>query len=195
MAKRAPKHPKVEDVWDRWQHLADAIDNPNPVMCVIVSMAFIENLLGIVVRQRLIESGTAEKLTAFSGNLGSLQAKCDAAYCLGLISEGCKLAIERLAVIRNKFAHLMDPVEFEDDDVAEACRNLLVPRQTGFVPPMTISIRDLAQARKPKARYVVSILSVANTLVDASVTTKRAEAMHDIWDDELERAKRREKRS
>jgi hypothetical protein len=193
MAKRAPKHPKADDVWNRWPYLHETIDNPDPRICVIVSMAFVENLLGVIIRQRLVDSGTSEKLTDFSGSLGSLQAKCDAAYCLGLISEGCKLAIERLAAIRNKFAHLMDPVAFEDSDVTDACRELLIPKQTGFVPPESIPIRDLAEARKPKARYVVSIWSVANTLLSVSQQGQHLEKMHDIWDDELERAKRREK--
>lgn len=67
--------------------------------------------------ERLLEGG-------LSAPLGSFSARTLIAYCLGLISEDEFKDIEIIRDIRNKFAHNLLEISFDNQSIQDKCKNL-----------------------------------------------------------------------
>ncbi len=88
---------------------------------VIVGLAYVEDLLLYCLENFLpSNSTTVDKILSHRGFLGSFSSKVDMLYCLGFIDKIIKSDLEKLAEIRNLFAH-KTTVSFEDKKVKENC--------------------------------------------------------------------------
>jgi len=78
--------------------------------------------------------------------LGTFGARIDISYCLGLISKEELQDLQIIQDIRNKFAHRLHDISFDDEDIIEACKRLNIPqkfRKAGIPLANTESHRDL----------------------------------------------------
>jgi DNA-binding MltR family transcriptional regulator len=99
-------------------------DEPEFVQ-VIVGAAYIDACLGAMLQRFLLESSVSEKLLdARGGALGSLAARADMCYSLGLIKKELYADLTKIAEIRNTFAHHHLTLDFGDPQVAALCEQL-----------------------------------------------------------------------
>ena len=88
---------------------------------VIVGLAYIEDLLTYCLESFFPNnSSTVDNLLSHKGGLGTFFSKVEMLYCLGFINKIIKSDLERLALIRNLFAHKIS-ISFEDEKVKQNC--------------------------------------------------------------------------
>jgi DNA-binding MltR family transcriptional regulator len=111
--------------------------------CVIVAASIIDELLGRIIRARLVPNDSSQD-TLFDGPnspLGSFSARIDLAYRIALISPQLARDLHIIRRLRNRFAHSIDSCSFEDvgvrDQVEELFRSLnLVKRSPDPLTPI-----------------------------------------------------------
>jgi len=131
MASKTPRTPTQEQLMKKFRKAMSAISHETEMVCVVMSATLIDHALGAILKKYFFtSSSTSDKLLKPSGTIGSLQAKVDVLYCLGLLSETGKDNIEFIARIRNKFAHSLDDASFEDPEICEWCAKLRLPEGT-----------------------------------------------------------------
>jgi DNA-binding MltR family transcriptional regulator len=94
-----------------------------------------------------------DRLLNPSGALGANGARCDLAYCLGLITRDQRSDLKTIAKIRNKFAHDFNVASFDVSSVRDHCASLKSPGQLAAMPAQLFS-DELA---KTMAEYVKGI--------------------------------------
>lgn len=88
---------------------------------VIVGMAHVEDLLAYCLENYFpSNSSTVDKILTHKGFLGTFMSRVDMLYCLGFIDKIIKNDLEKLAEIRNLFAH-KTTISFEDEKVKKNC--------------------------------------------------------------------------
>jgi len=95
-------------------------DGNNDRAIVISGMAFIDDLLGIMLANFFPKSKVVTKLLRPSGSLGSISDKLDMVYCLGYVNKLIYQDILIAIQIRNLFAHTLQ-VSFDDEKVKALC--------------------------------------------------------------------------
>lgn len=101
---------------------------------VLICGSIIDELLKELLISFLIKAPKTEKeLFGISGPLGSFDSKMKMAYYSGLISKIELQNIKLLQGIRNKFAHQISNISFENIDIINTCSNFSIPKN-GFLP-------------------------------------------------------------
>src|SRR4051812_16820014 len=104
MAKTS--HPSIPELDAEIAALYKLLNTEDDFACVMVSHAFIDQCIASLLQKFLIDkSSTAASMLSHRGLLGSYSARCDLAYCLGLIPKGVFQNLEVLGDIRNAFGH------------------------------------------------------------------------------------------
>jgi DNA-binding MltR family transcriptional regulator len=121
------KKPQRTDLNEyNWQEFYEEVQNESPRAAVIISGAFLDNLLRDLIASFMINNkkivdellGTEQICEA---PLSSFGARIKTAYCLRLID---KLEYEDLKLIqkiRNRFAHKMHGYSFQDPEIIKWC--------------------------------------------------------------------------
>lgn len=113
--------------------IAEFADSPSDRVCAVVGAAIVENALFGALELRLRADDPSERtfrpkkrFFAPSGPAGSLNAKIQLGYLLGMYDKTAVRALEAIASIRNLFAHKLSIVSFEEDDklLKEGLENL-----------------------------------------------------------------------
>jgi hypothetical protein len=104
--------------------LNSSIVQSNDLVFVIICAAFIEQCLGSILVDFLLEGTTSEKLIECD-----LIERARLLYSLGIIPKSLFQNIEVIAQIRNKFAHSHLALTFDDPDVIKKTNNLKYLRQ------------------------------------------------------------------
>jgi len=98
----------------------------------VLAPAFLDDLLGQLLRVKLNEStSTASLLAPDRGALGTFSAKIDMTHSMGLIDSTTWNDLHIIRKIRNRFAHEIDIHDFSDDSVRDLVANLSI---AGKVP-------------------------------------------------------------
>jgi len=131
------------------------LNKEDPLPAVLVGAAFVEKALVTLLSRFLITgSDTAKNILSEKGILGEFFRCSQMAYCLGLISDLVLHNVERIAKIRNLFAHSHTQLGFDDKDVSALCSQLkplgVIPwvSQPGFKelnPKTQAEVRELDQ--------------------------------------------------
>lgn len=122
MAKyTVPTHAHIKEHWDK---LFDAINHQEDLIMVVVSASYVDYTLAALLNAHFVDSSKAEKVLAPGGCLGTLVSKAELAYLLGLITKEDRTNVEKIAEIRNKFAHRIDGISFGDEEVEKWCDDL-----------------------------------------------------------------------
>jgi len=97
--------------------------------CVLIGAAALDNAMEDLLRQIFsadpaILKKSVEPLLEPNGPLGSYSAKTQVLNALGLLTLDIYGDLERIRKIRNRFAHVRDPVSFDDQSVIDVVASL-----------------------------------------------------------------------
>jgi len=94
--------------------------------CAIIGAALMDEAISVVLQNRMIELNREHYDAVFGlhGPAGSLSNKIELFYALGLCNERLYRAMHDVRAIRNKFAHRIEPLTFEDPDIAKMVDNI-----------------------------------------------------------------------
>jgi hypothetical protein len=164
------------------QFLNVAIKDQADIGCALIFTSYIENGLMTLLSEFFIKGEPSVKKGIFNvrGPLGTYSACRDIAYLLGLISGPIFKNLETLGEIRNRFAHSVDTVDFNEPSVEppkdrknverhqgikELCHKLTFPKTRAF------HFRGKAQLGEPDVE-----LSARERFVEISTII-----FHRIW--------------
>lgn len=127
-------------------------------MIGIVGGAHVENALYVLILSRLVPLSANDHNQLFdnggNGVLANFSSKIQLGFALGLFGPKTREDLDNIRHIRNAFAHSLEHIKFEQEDIAAACVAL---HHTGKV--------DLATAlRGPKSYFVRSVLNISKAM-------------------------------
>lgn len=92
---------------------------------VLVAAAYIDDALeDLLVAYFVDDEKAIERLLTYPGPCSTLAARCDLAYCLGLVGKDVHTDIRTIIKIRNEFAHMRTGASFDRKEVAARCNDL-----------------------------------------------------------------------
>jgi DNA-binding MltR family transcriptional regulator len=98
----------------------DALNGESDIGCVIISAAFLDDVLASILKTKLLESEITDNL--LSGAIGTFSARGDMAYCLQLIDKNEYKDLRKIEEIRNLFAHSRFNMTFDNHKVQGLCQ-------------------------------------------------------------------------
>jgi hypothetical protein len=115
---------------------------------VIVGAAMIEEMLAVVLQSRMTEMNRThyDAFFGLTGPGGSLSNKIELLYGLGLCNESFYGLLHNIRSIRNKFAHRIEPLTFDDPLIAPLVDKLgpnyidFQSRREAFLGLMTLAL-------------------------------------------------------
>jgi hypothetical protein len=120
----------LEEVRGKWERLFDALNHNSDLVCAIVATSYVNDAIGVLLHGFFVEGTTADGLLIPDrGSLGSIRAKSEVAYCVGLISSPFLTNLITVGEIRNKFAHSFEEITFRESEISELCDKLLCPER------------------------------------------------------------------
>jgi hypothetical protein len=161
------------------------LNDDNDTACAIVTTSYLEHMIRAILRAHFINGDTAKSLLdPKEGALALLGNATCVAYCLGLISKGCKANIDRIGHIRNLFAHSIQGLSFQDPDIAAICDKLTFPAATKIADPEEGTARLAFQefVRTPRGRFVHVASSICSIMMLDLHSVKRTQKRTDLWD-------------
>jgi DNA-binding MltR family transcriptional regulator len=132
----------------------------------IVGAAYLDSALDELLRAVLIESrDEVDKLLGHYGVLGANGARCQLAYCLGLITGDQCADMKTIARIRNKFAHDFSITAFDAPPVSDYCALLKSPSRRAAMPSQLFPAAVASQvtefltkkSEKPREQFRASV--------------------------------------
>lgn len=93
--------------------------------CALFAAAYLDKALSELLYLSLVTDKKIEK-DLFEGTapLSAFSARIKMAYYLGKISKECRADLDTVRGIRNDFAHHATIISFDDQSIADRCRNL-----------------------------------------------------------------------
>jgi mannitol operon repressor len=143
MAQKTEK-PNPADDWDGFYQ---EFQQETPRAAVIVGASFLDAHLRKLIANFLIaDKKEIDEFLGSDGNaerpLSTFSARIRGAYCLGLISKDEYHDLNIVRKIRNKFAHRLHDLSFDDQEIVSWCQALYTPKK--FLPPdWVVTHRDL----------------------------------------------------
>lgn len=101
---------------------------------VVLSGAYLDYLIGELIAANMkVQNSEVESLLYQTGRgpLGTFSARIDTAYCMGLITQEERSDLDTIRRIRNDFAHKITGLTFDDQSVADRCRNFKAAKVDG----------------------------------------------------------------
>lgn len=100
----------------------------------LISGSIIDNLLADLLKSFFIKKDNIEKQLLNPGQtLGTFDAKIKMAFYLGLISEDEYQNLSLIQKTRNRFAHQVINISFENEAIVNICSNFKIPKDS-FIP-------------------------------------------------------------
>jgi DNA-binding MltR family transcriptional regulator len=90
----------------------------------ILAAAFLDDLVGQLVRERLLKDTIVSELFNSTGPLATFAARIRLAYGMGLISLRTYRDMDLVRRIRNEFAHTRTTLTFSHPSIIDRCRHL-----------------------------------------------------------------------
>jgi Mannitol repressor len=127
----------------------EEIENQTDRGAAIAGTAFLDLLIRHAIEKRMrYDPDLQDRLFENRGPLQDFSARFQLAFALKFIGSGAYMDLCILRDIRNAFAHSVEPLSFDRDDIAEKCKSLWFPRKILYenerTPPETaraLSIR------------------------------------------------------
>lgn len=118
--------------------------------CALTAGAYLDTELEKLLRGFFIKQiSTANKLFNQASSLSSFSAKIDLCFCLGLISQKGHRDLHLIRKVRNEFAHVPTEITFENQKIADRCKELY--HDAGY---------DSLSARKKFMRVTIGISAI-----------------------------------
>ena len=117
---------EVQETKDQWQRYMEMFSKESDRACVILTVSFLDELLTLCLRMRLVANPNAIDSLFEGGNapFSSFSSKIDVAYRLGIISNRLCRDLHLVRKIRNDFAHNIEGCHFSDQKVHNRVREL-----------------------------------------------------------------------
>jgi hypothetical protein len=133
----------------------------------LVGAALIDNRLERLLRAHFLNDATADKLLSSTAPLGTFSARIDASYALGLVTEVEFRECDLIRRIRNEFAHRLHGLTFENQAIANRCREL----------------KAMAYERwgSPRQRYMNSVITLCLVLWHRPAHAEQLKAQDRKW--------------
>lgn len=150
-------HEIPETVKRHWR-IIDELEKQTDRGMGIIGAAYVEERLTDAIRSRFVpENDQADELLSYRGPLGTLGAKTDAAYAFGLIGEVTRRDLHLIRKIRNDFAHLVEPMSFDTDSIANRCREIKISATI-----LWLGAKDFPS--EPRDMYYTALMLIFNLL-------------------------------
>ena len=116
----------VHKTKDQWQRYMEMFSKESDRACVILTVSFLDELLTLCLRMKLVATPNAVDSLFEGGNapFSSFSSKIDVAYRLGIISNRLCRDLHLVRKIRNDFAHNIEGCHFSDQKVHNRIREL-----------------------------------------------------------------------
>jgi hypothetical protein len=141
------------------EHLAAAIRQlatDSDRAAAIVGAAILETRLTQSIKGRTFSDKTInERMFGSMGALGSLSAKIDLAYMLGIFNRDVHQDLHVVRRIRNRFAHHLDVTDFNSQSILDMCASLkVIDRQAP--EPRRLGGKDSLDPKSPRGKFLLS---------------------------------------
>ncbi len=119
---------------EQCQAIVDEIEKQTDRGAAIIAAATIDDVLQDLITARLIELSSKRKKALFESNgpLSSLSAKIEMAFALGLFNRERRESLDLIRDVRNRFAHMMNPVSFDHPDISAIVEARITPEVRVF---------------------------------------------------------------
>jgi DNA-binding MltR family transcriptional regulator len=133
----------------------------------IIGPAILDNLLGIYLEKFFIDNpkNVKELLYNAQSPLGSFSSRILATYCLGLIGSREYNELNFIRKIRNKFAHDLETLSFDNQTIKNYCENLNYPQILYKALPEIVSYN-------PRDLFIYSVTTLHLILLSRSSSIK-----------------------
>src|SRR2546422_4319839 len=84
--------------------------------------AYLDSLLEQLLLARFVDQTGYARRTVEFGPLGSFAARIAVCYAFGLITKSERADLDMVRDVRNRFAHELHGLNFDDDEIATWCR-------------------------------------------------------------------------
>jgi len=189
MAKPISKIPLPDELYKDWHLLFDALNHQEDLICVVVTTSYLDHAFGSLLRAKLVDSETAQKLLKSSGPIGDLMAKVKVAYCIGQIGAGCRDNMQTITDIRNAFAHQVPHRSFKDKDIADLAVKLTMPcgveitsSPTTVIPDQTFKYNPFVEIQDPRDRFTAVACHTFTNIMTLASRATHIPKRRDLWD-------------
>lgn len=160
----------------------EEIFDASPRACAIVTAAVCEKRIEQTLRAHFRkDDGLLKALFLPGGPIGNFGPKTQLAFAMGLISETAFHDLKIITKVRNLYAHNFDLGGFNDQPVADHCRNLKLPEEhyaelneENFMKGRGRVLQsNLAEGlADPRSRFVATNMIIANGLMQKVESSK-----------------------
>ncbi len=115
---------------DQIKTFLDEVKTQSDRGTAVLASSVLDELLELLILARFIEIGSERREMLFEkmgAPLSSFSAKIELIFALGVISNEARLALHLIRDIRNKFAHRIEPLQFDHPSVAELIKTRATP--------------------------------------------------------------------
>jgi DNA-binding MltR family transcriptional regulator len=131
--------------------------------CALMAAAFLDSELDRLLRSLLVEDGQIiNELLGQGKPIGTFSSRIDLCFLLGLISPLSRRDFHLVRKIRNVFGHTHLPIGFDDQSIANRCRELTHHLRDSSDPPRKLFISSAVgllaivhSAMNERSRFVV----------------------------------------
>lgn len=187
----SPQVRTLDEVREHFEKAFEALNHQSDLVCATVMTSFLNDSVGALLHQHFVQSNSGKSSTRDSvlkpdrGALGSLRAKGDVAYCLGLISKGFQTNLTKIGEIRNAFAHFFEEITFKHPEVAPICEQLYRPKVQQILIPETEETAEIAERINygtPRRTFTTICGSMCTWVIMDAIRIERRTAKTDHWD-------------
>jgi len=166
MARKKSKPAPLSD----WKGFYEKLQSETPRAAVIIAAAFMDGWLRQLIANFMVDDTKAiDDLLGTEDNsdcpLSSFSARIKAAYCLGLISKDEHDDLNTIRRIRNRFAHRMHDLSFDDEEIVSWCNSLQIPKK------IISALTDFPKSHGPM--FLVGVTMLTSRLALRALETKR----------------------
>jgi hypothetical protein len=136
----------------------------NPWVDHVIALAaatYVEKALEIGLKFRFIPLNKEQTSALFDyekhGPLAEFSSRIKLAFALDVIGPITRDDLDHIRLIRNSFAHSMNPISFEMEEISEICSQLSTHKSTGL-------LSRFAFGESARAQYVNTTVTIATRL-------------------------------
>lgn len=147
-------HPAAKELVLESIEFRTTLSNESDRGAALMSAAFLDEKLKRVLLATFVDDGrSARSALEFNGPLGTFSSRIELAYLVGLVPANVRADLHLIRKIRNEFAHIAGPLDFNAEKIAPRCNQLRLHDSEGA--PNASKFR----------RTVMRLLSVIDVLI------------------------------
>ncbi|WP_394885975.1 MltR family transcriptional regulator (plasmid) [Mesorhizobium sp. AaZ16] len=153
----------TEQLSEETQQLYDVLNNEKDLAVILIAASFLDVCLRSLLEKKLLEGSVSDRMLSHKGVLGSMSARADLCYALGLLPKRAYQDLGAIAEIRNIVAHHHLTQSFKTGDIAAKCATLDAISLGGTKPDQM----------PPRMRFTLAVTLLANSLLVTALHLQR----------------------